>query len=1689
MARLRGAVPAALARAERLPERAAAASPLALTVVLNRTDQQGFEAFLRDVQNPQSPAYRRYLSPREQADRFGPSPQAYREVSAWLRSKGFSFSEGSANRLTLTVRGTRKRAEEAFGIQIADYRSGDRTFYANDRDPALPAELAPHVQAVIGLSNLARPASSIQKEVKMDVCFLVSRFAENWDPDYKQCLATHNNSAMACEGVLHRARGNLYANCIKDPPKKGNGAGNGPSGSGASGSGGALAGLSLTPRSSQPYEPQAATAARWVDVDGAGQKIGLLEFDTFNLSDMRDYFDLIGSPPERINQLTQVHVNGGAQLGAEEAEVLMDIVAVMTNAPGAQVAVYDAPFSGIRTSFQTLFNRMIGDGVTVISNSWVYCEDQATLADAQSLDSVLASAAAAGITVLNSTGDLGSACVNGSANTASLPASAPHATAVGGTSLDVGPALTYDAESFWNGLSQTPPTGAGGFGVSRFFTRPAYQNGFTSSPTRSVPDVSLNADPAKGIDICWANGGGCPTGGLYGGTSLAAPLWAAYVALLNQAQGQNLGELNPRLYPLGATAAFHTPASMGTDFQHVGLGSPNLNLIHRALAGKAVGPISPSVSEVTAAPNGGVADGNSEAFVVVRLRDADGNSVSGKTVTLAASAGAHATVAPASGVSNVANGAVVFSIKDTVPEIVTFTATDATDGVALQPQARVAFIERPAAAGGITAAPATVSANGADTVTITVTLQDANGNPSPNKQVILSQGNGSSIISGTTATTDATGKVSFTAVSVRAETVTYTAVDATDGNLPVPGSATVSFVNASGFCASFGRYGIGQPAPGFAVSTFASSFPNDCFTNIGPIGLAFDANGTLLVGDAQNNNLYAFGQQGGVAGPATLVGTVPAQFGLSLAGLAFTRDGRLYAVLANGNNLVELNPTTAAVVRTVAHFSGGSRFALAVDPVSGDLFVSGFDGIIRVSNFAAGPGTITPYTSGDFDGIAFATDGTLYAAAELQGGIHRIAGTNAPQPGAATLIAILPGNPDGIAFEPNPAHPAKPFLYVNRNDGTITRIDTSALPDTPVTPCAAGCTDIYTSGSRGDFVTVGPTGCLYATQSERVIRLTNADGTCSLTPADVVPRLALTPENVQPSPAQGTTVTFTAQLKNVADPANVPVTLLVGGANPAPLLARTDAQGRATFTYTGQAVGTDQAVATVELDSTPIFSNESKVTWTPGRHRTFVTLNLSPAGGVPDRPLALAATLVDTSTEPATAVSGVSLTFTLAGQTCSATTDAAGTARCSLTPNAAAGAYTLAVAFAGTSALVPAADSKRVTLIDAPLPTVQFGSAAAQVGEGAGRVTLTVTRAGDTTAAVSVDYRTADTDTFTVGCFDTTNNHGGAYARCDFATVVGTLSFAEGETSKTVTVPVIDDGYAEGPETFQLVLSNPTGATLGTPEAATVTIADNDPPGGAPNPIFVSDFFVRQHYLDFLSREPEPEGLAAWLRVLNGCPNVNNTNPPPDPSAGCDRLTVSAAFFGSQEFQLKGFYVFRFYKLAYNRLPEYLEIIPDMSFVAGATAEEVFARKAQLAVLFTQRPEFQAAYGGLPNSDYVQALMGRAGLTQVTTPDPANPDGATKVTLTSVELTNRLNSNTLTRAQVFRAIADSDQVGAAEFNNAFVAMQYYGYLRRKPEPTGFNAWLQVLRSGDIRTMVNGFLNSAEYRLRFGRTSQ
>jgi hypothetical protein len=121
---------------------------------------------------------------------------------------------------------------------------------------------------------------------------------------------------------------------------------------------------------------------------------------------------------------------------------------------------------------------------------------------------------------------------------------------------------------------------------------------------RSVPDVVSPGNPGLGLKICEADAGGCPTGLQYGGTSLSTPMWAGFAAVLNEIAGHPLGWLNPLVYPLAATSSFHSAAGMKSDFAHVGLGSPNGDLLALALTGGKPGPVDASVSSVTAmSPN------------------------------------------------------------------------------------------------------------------------------------------------------------------------------------------------------------------------------------------------------------------------------------------------------------------------------------------------------------------------------------------------------------------------------------------------------------------------------------------------------------------------------------------------------------------------------------------------------------------------------------------------------------------------------------------------------------------------------------------------------------------------------------------------------------------------------------------------------------------------------------------------------------------------------------------------------------------------------------------------------------------------------------------------------------------------------------------------------------------------------
>lgn len=1312
--RLPGHVLPALSRATAVNPSTVAKTPMTLTLVLNPSDQAGFDRYLHDVYDSHSPSFRHFLTPLQISDRFGPSQQSYDAVLHYLEGNGFKLIEGSANRMTITVRGSRKAVDRTFGVQIRDYRIADESFYANDSNPALPIKLASNVQAVLGLSNLAQPHGN-------DSIF--QNAASGPLLGYLFVAAF-----LGFIGLIALFSASPQPQPTPTPPPVNN------SGSGGGGTGPSIvdpitgliqniAGAAANTGNNGTGDPP--PGGLWTDFYGAGQIIGLLEFDTFQMSDVSNYLSLMGLPASRINNLSEVKVNGGAQPGPYQGDVLLGIDTVLSLAQDAKVVVYDAPFTGAGTSFQALFNAMINGGVTVIANTWSYCEDQTSLADVQSIDTILANAAASGITVFNATGDSGSACNDGSPKTVAVPADSPNAVAVGGSSLTTDAGLQYLSETWWNGASDIPPTGQGGYGVSSFFSRPSYQNAFNTTG-RSVPDVVANADPYAGAAICQQSAGGCPINVTVGATTMATATWAAWGAILNQAQGANLGFLNPLLYNLAPTNAFHNAGSMGSDFAHVGLGSPNLNVLHLLLSGQNAGIPDMSVSEVsTYVPNvlgtglvplGLPADGNSEGAVLVILRDSNGNTVSGKMVTLAANPGSSAVITPPSGLTSIANGSIIFKVTDDIPETVTFTATDTTDNVSLSKTPSLTFRTPPASSGGISANPTNVLADGSSTSTITVTLKDSLNRGTPGKQIILSQGNGHSNVNGPNpSVTDANGQIQFTATDLVTENVTYTATDVTDGNLAVPGSATVNFVNGSAFSCGNNQE---VPQTGWVVTSPETGF-TPAANCVGVSGTAWDAAGNLWALNYPTGKLYKFTASGGIAGSATLVGTVPGATppnGLPTCphGLAFSKDGQhLYLArqfCGSGGDVVEISTADASIIGNVTAANAiPCATGIATDPLSGDLFVtspcqSGND-LYRIANPESATPTVSVYASpGRAIGINFTPDGTIWTEAyPFNTSDHmlvKVSGTNSAQPATVTVLSTnAPQYAGGVLPVSNPASPGSPsFLLVSNGttngvSGSVVKVDLTQNPPVITTVATGGAGEIFVNG--------GPDGCAYVSNSDRIDRITNADGSCSSASSSPFPMLSLSPVTVMTTPSQGSSQTFTATLQNATTLSGVPVTFHVTGANPQLKLVVTDANGQASFSYTGFYTGLDSIVASVITNGSSLISNQATATWASGKHVTFLTLAPTSSGAAQNQQVSVKASLTDVSTLPAAGVAGQTINFMLGSQTCSGITDSTGIATCQLTPSQ-AGIGTLTATFAGTNQFVGSNSSVGFNVVSPP---------------------------------------------------------------------------------------------------------------------------------------------------------------------------------------------------------------------------------------------------------------------------------------------------------------------------------------------------------------------------------------------------
>jgi subtilase family serine protease len=508
-------------------------TPISLVVALEPRDPAALASYATEVATPGSRVFRRYLSVRQFRQIFAPTAAQIDAVDASLRAHGLRPGAVSANGLLIPVSATADAVAKAFALSLqrVALHSG-RTAFANTRAPQFDGSVAPLIQGVVGLDTLTelRPVGLSR-----------TRSPQARTPDAR---AVSRSSA-------HAQTPNAHATPLVVT--------GGPQPCSAA----VTAGTSFSAHTAD----QLASAYRFSSLyaaadEGAGQSVALFELEPDRTSDIAAYQSCYGTSAT----VTYIPVDGGAGSGAGSGEAALDIEDVIGLAPKATIDVYQAPNTntGVIDEYTAIIDA---NTAKVISTSWGECESSAGSAFTSAENTLFQEAATLGQSVFAAAGDNGSEDCITNALAVDDPASQPYVTGVGGTTLSgLGPP---PSQTVWN--ESALAGGAGGGGVSAAWGMPSYQSGAPASLNvingessgtpcaaasgsycREVPDVAADADPYTGYVIDYKN-----SWTAIGGTSAAAPLWAAFTALVNASSGcggKPIGFANPALYKVAATA-------------------------------------------------------------------------------------------------------------------------------------------------------------------------------------------------------------------------------------------------------------------------------------------------------------------------------------------------------------------------------------------------------------------------------------------------------------------------------------------------------------------------------------------------------------------------------------------------------------------------------------------------------------------------------------------------------------------------------------------------------------------------------------------------------------------------------------------------------------------------------------------------------------------------------------------------------------------------------------------------------------------------------------------------------------------------------------------------------------------------------------------------------------------------------
>jgi hypothetical protein len=549
---------------------------LNLAISLPLRNEAVLDAFLKQLYNPGSPYYHKYLTPQQFTEQFGPTEQDYNRVIRYALANGLTVRSMSSNRLLLDVSGSADAVQKMLHTSIRIYRHPieDRLFFAPDTEPRIDSGVP--ISHISGLDNytIPRPALKIKS-------------------------SSVNNGA-----AIRSAQG--------------------------SGPGGAYMGNDFR-----------AAYAPGVTLNGAGQVVGLVELEGYYPTDIATYEADAGLPSVTLTNISIDHYLGPQKGDTNNiSEVSLDIEMVVSMATNlSKVAVYEATNGGTDTPIIDLLTRMANDNLAKqISSSWL-------LGDDPSFDTAYKQMAAQGQSFFQASGDDGAYYSNN--ENVEQYADDTNITLVGGTTLTTAsPGGAWSSERVWNWFSAgLGPGGSGGGTNFNGIRIPSWQQGISmtasqgSTTFRNVPDVALTAD---NIFVESTN-----QQMTVGGTSCAAPLWAAFTALVNQqaaaADRPTVGFLNPAIYAIGEspiyTNDFHDITS-GNNFNSTvgnrwsaapgydlctGWGTPNGQNLINTLAPPDSLAITPVAGFLAAGFTGGPFSPNSQAYALTNF--------SGSTIT------------------------------------------------------------------------------------------------------------------------------------------------------------------------------------------------------------------------------------------------------------------------------------------------------------------------------------------------------------------------------------------------------------------------------------------------------------------------------------------------------------------------------------------------------------------------------------------------------------------------------------------------------------------------------------------------------------------------------------------------------------------------------------------------------------------------------------------------------------------------------------------------------------------------------------------------------------------------------------------------------------------------------------------------------------------------------------------------